>query len=236
MTKVLFSTGEEGDFKKESSFFEVLKAHDRDLLKKSVAVKVDGALKDLGSALGDGGPKKIEAITVDTAEAREILRHSAAHVLAEAVQSLYPGVKVTIGPAIEDGFYYDFDVEKPFTPEDLEKIEARMKEIIKGDHQFKREDMSRAEALELFRGMGEGYKEEIISGLDAEDFQRLQAVRLRRPLQGAAPPVHRLDKGVQAHRHGWGLLEGRREEQDAPEGLRHGLFHEGRAQGLSGED
>ena len=167
MTKVIYPTGDEGDFKEGSSFFEVLKAHNRDLLKKSVAVKVDGVLKDLGSALSDGGPVKVEAVTSDTAQGLEILRHSAAHVLAEAVQSMYPDVKVAIGPAIEDGFYYDFDVKTPFTPEDLEKIEARMKEIIKADHPFKREDLPKDKALELFRGMGEGYKEEIISELDA---------------------------------------------------------------------
>ena len=167
MTKVIYPTGDEGDFKEGSSFFEVLKTHNRDLLKKSVAVKVDGVLKDLGSALSDGGPVKVEAVTSDTVEGLEILRHSAAHVLAEAVQSLYPDVKVAIGPAIEDGFYYDFDVKTPFTPEDLEKIEARMKEIIKADHPFKREDLPKDKALELFREMGEGYKEEIISELDA---------------------------------------------------------------------
>src|SRR4030065_308916 len=114
MTKVIYPTGDEGDFKEGSSLFEVLKAHNRDLLKKSVAVKVDGVLKDLGSALSDAGPKKVEAVTSDTAEGLEILRHSAAHVLAEAVQSLYPDVKVAIGPAIEEGFYYDFDVKTPF--------------------------------------------------------------------------------------------------------------------------
>jgi len=167
MTKVIYPTGDEGDFKEGSSFFEVLKAHNRDLLKKSVAVKVDGVLKDLGSALGDSGPKKIEAVTIDTVEGLEVLRHSTAHVLAEAVQSIYSDVKVAIGPAIEDGFYYDFDLTTPFTPEDLEKIEARMKEIIKADHPFKREDLPKDKALELFRGMGEGYKEEIISELDA---------------------------------------------------------------------
>ena len=170
MIKVHFATGEEGEFKEGSSFFEVLKAHNRELLKKSVAVKVDGVLKDLGASLVDGGPKKVEAVTSDTPEGLEVLRHSAAHVLAEAVQSLYPGVKVAIGPAIEDGFYYDFDVKTPFTPEDLEKIEGKMKEIIKGDHQFKREELSKDKAIELFRSMGEGYKEEIISELDAPAF------------------------------------------------------------------
>src|SRR3989304_2502579 len=163
MIKVIFPTGEELETKEGASLFEVLKAHDKDLLKKTVAARVDGTLKDLRSSLDGGGAFRVEPVVVDSREGREILRHSTSHVLAEAVKSLY--VNVAIGPAIEDGFYYDFDVETPFTPEDLEKIEARMKEIIKGDHPFKRETMPRAEALKLFHGMGENYKEEIINDL-----------------------------------------------------------------------
>ncbi len=165
MVKVIFPAGEELEFSPGASLFEVLKAHDRELLKRTVAARVDGALRDLRSTIDGNGPVKVEPVVIDSPEGREILRHSTAHVLAEAVKSLYGAVKVAIGPAIEDGFYYDFDVEKPFTPEDLEKIEARMKEIVKGDHQFKRETMPRAEALKLFHGMGENYKEEIINGL-----------------------------------------------------------------------
>jgi len=165
MIKVIFPTGEELETKEGASLFEVLKAHDKDLLKKTVAARVDGTLKDLRSSLDGGGAFRVEPVVVDSREGREILRHSTSHVLAEAVKSLYVNVKVAIGPAIEDGFYYDFDVETPFTPEDLEKIEARMKEIIKGDHPFKRETMPRAEALKLFHGMGENYKEEIINDL-----------------------------------------------------------------------
>ncbi|MBL7685109.1 MAG: threonine--tRNA ligase, partial [Deltaproteobacteria bacterium] len=95
----------------------------------------------------------------------EILRHSAAHVLADAVQQLFPGVKVTIGPTIENGFYYDFDAPKPFSPEDLEKIEAKMQEIIDQDLVFERQEVSREEAIRLFQEMGETYKVEIIQGL-----------------------------------------------------------------------
>ena len=165
MIKVIFPTGEALEFSSGASLFEVLKAHDRDLLKKTVAARVDGVPRDLRSTIDGDGPVKVEPVVVDSPEGREILRHSTAHVLAEAVKSLYSNVKVAIGPAIEDGFYYDFDVEKPFTPEDLEKIEARMKEIVKGDHRFSRESMPRAEALALFHGMGENYKEEIIQDL-----------------------------------------------------------------------
>ncbi|HEY4707372.1 MAG TPA: TGS domain-containing protein, partial [Thermodesulfobacteriota bacterium] len=120
MIKVIFPTGEALEFSSGASLFEVLKAHDRELLKKTVAARVDGVPRDLRSTIDGDGPVKVEPVVVDSPEGREILRHSTAHVLAEAVKSLYSNVKVAIGPAIEDGFYYDFDVEKPFTPEDLE--------------------------------------------------------------------------------------------------------------------
>jgi threonyl-tRNA synthetase len=96
------------------------------------------------------------------------LRHSTSHVMAQAVKRLFPDVKVTIGPAIEDGFYYDFAKATPFTPEDLARIEDEMRAIVKGDERFERQEMSRAEAIEFFRARGEPYKVEIIEGLPAD--------------------------------------------------------------------
>ena len=96
------------------------------------------------------------------------LRHSTSHVMAQAVKRLYPGVKVAIGPAIEDGFYYDFARAEPFTPEDLARIEATMREIVKADHPFERRELSRAEAIAFFRERGEPFKVEILEGLEAE--------------------------------------------------------------------
>ncbi|HBG47593.1 MAG TPA: threonine--tRNA ligase [Deltaproteobacteria bacterium] len=170
MIKVIFPTGEEKEFGPGTSVLEALKVHDKGLLKKTVAAKVDGSLRDLKSSLGSAdGQVKVEPVVLDSPEGLEILRHSASHVLAEAVKSIYKDAKVAIGPAIEDGFYYDFDVEKPFTPEDLEKIESRMREIIKGDHPFSRETIRKEEALKLFLDMGERYKEEIIGELDSPE-------------------------------------------------------------------
>lgn len=151
-----------------TSFFEVLKDLDKPLLKKTVAVKVDGAFKDLRAKLDSAASVTVEPVDVESKEGLEICRHSAAHVMAEAVKSLYNNVKVAIGPAIEDGFYYDFDTEKPFTPEDLEKIEARMKEIVKADHPIVGKTVGKAEALELFKAKGEIYKEEIIAELESD--------------------------------------------------------------------
>ena len=98
----------------------------------------------------------------------ETLRHSCAHVMAKAVQRLYPGTKVTIGPAIESGFYYDFDVKKPFNEDDLEAIEAEMKNIVKAKEGFERVEVSRSDALKMFADLGETYKVEIIEALPGD--------------------------------------------------------------------
>ncbi|MDP2688985.1 MAG: threonine--tRNA ligase, partial [Deltaproteobacteria bacterium] len=168
MVKVKFPDGGEKDFAEGVSFFEVLKEHDRAALKKSCAVRVNGVLNDLGAKLDSGATVIVEPVGLDTKEGLEICRHSASHIMAEAVKSLFKNVKVAIGPAIEDGFYYDFDTERPFTPEDLEKIEARMREIIKADLPFKRMTMTRVEALMFFKLSGEDYKVEIINELPDE--------------------------------------------------------------------
>ena len=106
---------------------------------------------------------EVEIVTQTDDLGREILRHSTAHVLAQAVLRLYPDAKYTIGPPIENGFYYDFDVDKPFTPEDLERIEAEMQDIVKENQRFEREEVGREQALELFAG--QPYKLEIIEGV-----------------------------------------------------------------------
>ncbi len=114
--------------------------------------------------------KKKEAVSLgySTKEGIEIYRHSASHIMAEAVKELFPDARLAIGPAIEDGFYYDFDVERPFTPEDLEKIEKRMQEIIKRNASFVREEISKKDAIKLFESKGEVYKVELINELNDE--------------------------------------------------------------------
>jgi threonyl-tRNA synthetase len=137
------------------------------LAKAALAVKVDGAAWDLSRALeADAG---VEILTAKSEEALELLRHDAAHVMAEAVKELYPDVQVTIGPAIEDGFYYDFARTEPFTPDDLEKIEARMGDIVERDEEIKREVWDRGEAIQFFKDMGEHYKAELIEALPADE-------------------------------------------------------------------
>ncbi len=126
--------------------------------KVAIAARVDGAVKDLSAAAPDGSA--VAWITPADPDGIEIVRHSTAHVMAAAVKSLFPEARITIGPAIENGFYYDFDVETPFTPEDLARIEEKMAEIVKADHPFTREDLSKADALKRFPD--EPYKTELI--------------------------------------------------------------------------
>lgn len=133
------------------------------LAKKAIAIKQNGKLVDLALELTDGAA--VEIITIDSPEALELLRHDCAHVLAEAVQELFPGTQVTIGPAIENGFYYDFAREQPFTPDDLEIIQQRMKEIIDRNEAFIREEWDRQEAIKFFESKGEAYKAELIRDL-----------------------------------------------------------------------
>ena len=131
--------------------------------RRVVAARVNGVSVDLDSVLE--GDCAISPIRVDTPEGLETMRHSASHVMAEAVKSLFPGVKFAIGPAIESGFYYDFDVPEPFNPEDLEKIEARMGKLIARDLPFIREEVDREEAIRRFREQGETYKVELLEEL-----------------------------------------------------------------------
>ncbi len=135
------------------------------LARKCVAIEVDGVLQDLHLALADGATVRL--ITWDDAQGLEVLRHSSAHVLAQAVVSLFPDAKPTIGPVVDEGFYYDFHVETPFTPEDLTAIEKRVKEIVKAKIPLRRFEVGRDEALGLFKD--NPFKIEIIESVDGDE-------------------------------------------------------------------
>ena len=137
------------------------------LAKAALAVKVDCEVRDLDMSIT--GAAGIEIITRKSDEALELIRHDAAHVMAEAVQALYPGTQVTIGPAIENGFYYDFAREVPFSIEDLADIEAKMRQIIAADEAIVREVWDRDRAIAHFKALGEAYKAEIIEGLPGDE-------------------------------------------------------------------
>ena len=137
------------------------------LAKAAVAVRVDGDLWDLTRDIESDAT--VEIITRDSSDGLELLRHDAAHVLAEAVKELWPETQVTIGPAIENGFYYDFARDEPFTEEDLAVIEKRMQEIVDRNETIEREVWDRGEAVEFFRNMGEEYKAEIIAAIPSDE-------------------------------------------------------------------
>ena len=131
-----------------------------------IAAKLNGSPVDLSRALDEDC--LLEWVAIDSPEGLDVLRHSTAHLMAQAVQSLFPGTQVTIGPTIQDGFYYDFKRERPFTPEEIAKIEQRMEELARANLKVTREEMPKAQAIEMFRRMGEDYKVSIIEGI-AED-------------------------------------------------------------------
>jgi threonyl-tRNA synthetase len=135
------------------------------LAKAALAIKVDGALKDLSAAIERDSA--VEIVTTKHPDALALIRHDCAHVLAEAVQELYPGTQITFGPATETGFYYDFARPEPFTPEDFPRIEARMREIVDRNETITREVWPRARAIEYFNGKGESFKAEWVNELPA---------------------------------------------------------------------
>ena len=143
--------------------FDIANKISSGLAKAALAVKIDGKLTDLSTPITTNATVTI--ITGKDKEGLEIIRHSCSHIMAEAVKELWPDVQVTIGPAIENGFYYDFSRKEPFTTEDFEKIEAKMHEIVKRDEKVERKVLPRNEAIAYFKGIGENYKAEIIEDL-----------------------------------------------------------------------
>jgi threonyl-tRNA synthetase len=150
---------------KDSNLFDVAGKISNRLKKEAIVAKVDGKMVDMSTIVKDGDV--VEIFTLDSEEGLETYRHSSAHIMAEAVGELFPDVKFGIGPVIKDGFYYDFDTEHVFTPEDLEKIESKIAEIVKRNTPFVRKVLIREEALEYFGNLGEKYKVELIQDLPA---------------------------------------------------------------------
>jgi threonyl-tRNA synthetase len=165
MIDLIFPDGSKRQYDDGATGRDVAASIAKSLEKKAVLIKLDGELYDVDRPLPGGG--KFEILTRDNPEALETIRHDASHVMAEAVQELFPGTQVTIGPSIEDGFYYDFARDEPFSLDDLAKIEQRMKEIVDRDEPITREVWSRDEAIAHFKSIGEHYKAEIIESIPA---------------------------------------------------------------------
>ena len=166
MVALTFPDGARRDYPQGTTGLDIAKGISPSLAKRTVAMALDGVVADLADPIERDA--KIEFLDRGDPRALELIRHDAAHVLAEAVQNLWPGTQVTIGPVIENGFYYDFARNEPFTPEDLAVIEKKMKEIIAHDKPFTKEVWSREEAKKTFRDMGENFKVELIDAIPAD--------------------------------------------------------------------
>src|SRR6516225_3383540 len=163
MVALTFPDGARREYPKGTTGLDIAKGISPSLAKRTVAMALDGALTDLNDPIERDA--KVEFLTREDPRALELIRHDAAHVLAEAVQTLWPGTQVTIGPVIENGFYYDFFRNQPFTPEDFEAIEKKMREIIARDKPFTKEVWTREAAKRLFRDKGELFKVELIDAI-----------------------------------------------------------------------
>jgi threonyl-tRNA synthetase len=163
---VILPDGSKFEIDEGSTVFDLASKISRGLAKKAVFADINEKPSDLSTVLKENDSVKI--YTESDAEALEVLRHSTAHLMAQAVQRIFKDVKVTIGPVIQDGFYYDFDTETPFTTEDLEKIEKEMSNIAKEKLEITREEISKSEAIKLFTEMGETFKVEIIEELEED--------------------------------------------------------------------
>ena len=163
MIHVTFPDGAVREFAPGTTGLEIAKGISPSLAKRTVAMALDGVLADLNDPITRDA--KLEFVSRDDPRALELIRHDAAHVLAEAVQTLWPGTQVTIGPVIENGFYYDFARNEPFTPEDFPAIEAEMRKIIARDRPFTKELWSRDEAKRVFSEKGENFKVELVDAI-----------------------------------------------------------------------
>lgn len=167
MPVITLPDGSKRNYDAPVSVYDVAASIGPGLAKSALAGKVDGKLVDTSYVMDKDS--NLSIVTDKDPDALEIVRHSTSHLMAQAVKRLYPEAEVTIGPAIKDGFYYDFSYSRGFTPEDLEKIEAEMEKIVKEDLPIKREEISREDAIKLFLSMGEKYKAEIIEGIDTQE-------------------------------------------------------------------
>ena len=160
---VILWNGEKIQADSQSTYNDIIKKNDKNLAKRALAVKVNGTNKDLNDTPENGD--KISVITFDSTEGKNIFFHSSSHIMAQAVKNLFPDTKLAIGPAIEEAFYYDFDTQHTFTPDDLKLIEKKMKEIVRKNLHFQKKVLKKDEAIKLFEQRGEIYKIELLKDI-----------------------------------------------------------------------
>ncbi|VVB73373.1 Threonine--tRNA ligase [uncultured archaeon] len=173
--KATLPDGKSLEFSKGETALDVAKRIGERLAGAAVACRINGELKDIDTPLA--ADCKFSVVTWKDAEGKEVFWHSASHVMAKAVKRLYPGTKLTIGPPVEEGFYYDFDSEHNFTPEDFAKIEAEFAKIVKDDEKFERSELGTKEAKELFGKIHENYKVEMITELEGMGEHKVSIYR-----------------------------------------------------------
>ncbi|MGO9942274.1 MAG: threonine--tRNA ligase, partial [Rhodoblastus sp.] len=173
MVAITFPDGAQREFASGITGLDIAKGISPSLAKRTVAMALDGQLTDIAAPIG--ADARIEFVSRDDPRALELIRHDAAHVLAEAVQTVFPGTQVTIGPVIENGFYYDFFRAEPFTPEDFAAIEKKMREIVAADKPIVREEWTRDQAKAWFETHGEAFKVELVESIPAD--QKLSVYR-----------------------------------------------------------
>ena len=171
MINIMLPSGDMKQFENSVNMFDVAKSISNSLAKKAIGARVDGKLVDMTYVVEKDA--KVELVTPETEDGVEIIRHSTAHLMAQAVIRLFPGTKVSIGPSIDKGFYYDFDPLNQFSEEDLIKIENEMKNIAKEDIKIVRHEITREDAIEKFKAMGENYKVEIIESIPVGEILSL---------------------------------------------------------------
>ena len=171
MINIMLPSGDMKQFENSVNMFDIAKSISNSLAKKAIGARVDGKLVDMTYVVEKDA--KVELVTPETEDGVEIIRHSTAHLMAQAVIRLFPGTKVSIGPSIDKGFYYDFDPLNQFSEEDLIKIENEMKNIAKEDIKIVRHEITREDAIEKFKAMGENYKVEIIESIPVGEILSL---------------------------------------------------------------
>ena len=227
MIQVQLPDGSKRPFENPVSVFEVAASIGAGLAKAALAGKVDGKLVDTSFVIDKDS--ELAIITERDTDGLEVIRHSTAHLLAYAVKELFPDAQVTIGPVIEDGFFYDFSYKRPFTPDDLAKIEAKMTELAKKDEKVGRKVLPRDEAVEYFQGIGEAYKAEIISSIPAGEDVSLYSEGTFTDLCRSARAVNGQAQALQAHESRGCLLARRSSQRNADAHLRYGVGEKGGA-------
>ena len=201
------------------SAFDAIRITDKDKAKKACVAKINGKIADLRTIPAEGD--EVEILDFYDEDGRKAFRHTASHIMAQAVKRLYPNAKLAIGPSIDSGFYYDFDVEESFTAADLTAIESEMKKIVKENLRLEHYELSPQEAIDFYKQNNEDYKIDRRTCRQRRKHQLLSSGRIQRAVRRSASDEHQPGKGFQTHSYGRCLLARRQRQAHALPYLRH---------------